>query len=151
MIMNINEVHFSKIGTYRLFIQYYNVNAYITLHIISEEPTPSDETYINEENIIWSEYNFNDFTGLYLNVVWDRPNVEPLTLSLTNPNVIVTKKDGSERTARGTTKVDIITEDGGNLPKGTGYSPSDTVTRYYDLNSNGWRSFTNANLVRIDN
>ena len=62
-----------------------------------------------------------------------------------------TKKDGSERTARGTTKVDIITADGGNLPKGTGYTTSDTTTRYYDLNSNGWRSFTNANLVRIDN
>lgn len=62
-----------------------------------------------------------------------------------------TKKDGSERNARGTTKVDIITENGGSLPKGTGYTHSDTTTRYYDLNSNGWRSFTNVNLVRIDN
>jgi hypothetical protein len=62
-----------------------------------------------------------------------------------------TKKDGSTRTAKGTTQQNIITEDGGNLPKGTGMEISDSVTRYYDLNSNGWRSFTNDNLVSIDN
>ena len=62
-----------------------------------------------------------------------------------------TKKDGSTRTARGTTQRDIITEDGGNLPTGKYTELSDTVTRYYDLNSNGWRSFTNDNLVSIDN
>ena len=43
------------------------------------------------------------------------------------------------------------TESGGNLPKGTGMDLSDTVTRYYDINSNGWRSFKNDNLVSIDN
>ena len=62
-----------------------------------------------------------------------------------------TKKDGSTRTAKGTTKQTVITESGGNLPKGTGMDVSDAVTRYYDLNSNGWRSFKNDNLVSIDN
>lgn len=62
-----------------------------------------------------------------------------------------TKKDGSTRTAKGTTQQNIITENGGNLPKGTSMEISDSVTRYYDLNSNGWRSFTNDNLVSIDN
>lgn len=62
-----------------------------------------------------------------------------------------TKKDGSTRTARGTTQHDVITEDGGNLPTGKYIELSDEVTRYYDLNSNGWRSFTNANLISIDN
>ena len=61
-----------------------------------------------------------------------------------------TKKDGSTRTAKGTTKQTVITENGGNLPKGTAMDLSDKVTRYYDINSNGWRSFTNDNLVSID-
>ena len=95
MIMNINEVHFSITGTYKLFIQYYNVNAYITIHIIPEEPTPSDKTYLNESSIIWSENNFNSFLGLYLNVIWDRPTVLNTIVPLNSSSVTITKKDGS--------------------------------------------------------
>ena len=34
--------------------------------------------------------------------------------------------------------------------KATETTNNDTTTRYYDLNSEGWRSFTNINLVSID-
>ncbi len=58
------------------------------------------------------------------------------------------KKDGSERTARGTLNISVMGEE--NAPKGTrdNYAP-DTVTRYFDLNSQGWRSFRNIDLVEI--
>ena len=59
-----------------------------------------------------------------------------------------TKKNGELRTARGTLNFDDIPEDqhphGGDVD----YS-SETTTRYYDLNSCGWRSFINENLVEI--
>lgn len=57
------------------------------------------------------------------------------------------KKDGSLRTARGTTKMDSIPEE--HQPKGN-YTSPDNVCRYYDINSEGWRSFLNENLVSID-
>ena len=57
------------------------------------------------------------------------------------------KKDGSTRTARGTTKLDIVPEH--HQPKG-GFSDTDNVCRYFDLNSEGWRSFIIENLVSID-
>ncbi|MBQ2733055.1 MAG: hypothetical protein IJF74_02770 [Clostridia bacterium] len=95
MIMNINEVHFSTLGTYRAFIQYYNVCGYVTIHIVPKEPVPNDETKLNAPDIIWSEHNFNSFIGSYLNVVWDRPSVPPVSIALDDPEVTVTKKDGS--------------------------------------------------------
>ena len=58
-----------------------------------------------------------------------------------------TKKDGSARTANGTTKLDMIPEN--SHPKG-GYDTPDDVCRYYDLNSEGWRSFIINNLISID-
>ena len=58
------------------------------------------------------------------------------------------KKDGSERTARGTLNIDTMGQE--NAPKGVHTTINDTATRYYDLNSDGWRSFTNINLVSID-
>lgn len=58
------------------------------------------------------------------------------------------KKDGSERTARGTLNADIMGVE--NVPKGTGDVYNDNVTRYFDLNSNGWRSFINSELINID-
>lgn len=62
-----------------------------------------------------------------------------------------TKKDGSERTALGTTKHEEIESAGGNIPTGSSnYRVSEESTRYYDLNSNGWRSFRNENLVSIN-
>lgn len=63
-------------------------------------------------------------------------------------NFTFEKKDGSLRTAKGTLNLQVMGEE--NAPKGVDYSKSDTVTRYYDLNSNGWRSFTNINLISID-
>lgn len=58
-----------------------------------------------------------------------------------------TKKDGTMRTAKGTTKMDMIPED--MHPKG-GYDVPGNVCRYYDLNSEGWRSFITDNLISID-
>lgn len=55
------------------------------------------------------------------------------------------KKNGEERIAKGTLNEDIIGKE--NLPKGTGYEITDTNIRYYDLNSEGWRSFLVENFV----
>ena len=55
------------------------------------------------------------------------------------------KKNGDERIAKGTLNEDIIGKE--NLPKGTGYEITDTNIRYYDLNSEGWRSFLVENFV----
>ena len=60
---------------------------------------------------------------------------------------VFTKKDGTERTARGTLNISKMGEE--NAPKGTGYSCSDTVTRFYDLDAEGWRSFNNISLTEI--
>ena len=55
------------------------------------------------------------------------------------------KKNGEERTAHGTLNIEIMGEK--NAPKGTGYEVSDDVIRYYDTDSNGWRSFIVENFV----
>ena len=58
-----------------------------------------------------------------------------------------TKKDGSTRVAKGTLNFDIMGEE--NQPKtGIGYN-SHTTTRYFDVISNGWRSFKNDNFTEI--
>lgn len=59
------------------------------------------------------------------------------------------KVNGEERTARGTLHETAIVEAGGSLPKGAGIEMSDAVVRYFDLNSNGWRSFKVENFVGI--
>ena len=65
-----------------------------------------------------------------------------------------TKKDGSTRVAKGTLNFGIMGEEnqpknGVGFPKnGVGYD-SDTTTRYFDINSNGWRSFKNDNFIEI--
>lgn len=56
-----------------------------------------------------------------------------------------TKKNGEERTALGTLNIDVMGSE--NAPKGTGYEISDSNIRYYDLNSEGWRSFIVDNLI----
>ena len=56
-----------------------------------------------------------------------------------------TKKNGEERTAVGTLNIEVMGEE--NAPKGTGYEIADSNIRYYDLNSNGWRSFLAENLI----
>ena len=55
------------------------------------------------------------------------------------------KKNGEERTARGTLNIEVMGEE--NTPKGTGYEITDSNIRYYDLNSEGWRSFIAENLI----
>lgn len=55
------------------------------------------------------------------------------------------KKNGDERVAKGTLNIDIMGES--NAPKGTGYDIADTNIRYYDMNSEGWRSFLIENLI----
>lgn len=56
------------------------------------------------------------------------------------------KVNGEERTARGTLHETAITEDGGSMPKGSITVSNDSI-RYYDLNSNGWRSFRTENFI----
>ena len=56
-----------------------------------------------------------------------------------------TKKNGDERTAVGTLNIGVMGEE--NAPKGAGYETSDMTIRYYDLNSEGWRSFIVDNLI----
>ena len=55
------------------------------------------------------------------------------------------KKNGEERVAKGTLNVEVMGE--ANTPKGTGYDITDSNIRYYDLNSEGWRSFVTENLI----
>ena len=52
------------------------------------------------------------------------------------------KKDGSIREAKGTTNESLIPEStkGESTRK---YTPNENVTKYYDLEKNGWRSFNN--------
>ena len=50
------------------------------------------------------------------------------------------KKNGETRDAMGTLCERIITERGGEMPKGTGETPSETFP-YWDVNSEGWRCF----------
>ena len=59
------------------------------------------------------------------------------------------KKNGEIRDAKGTLNVEIMGEE--NAPKGTGYDIVDTNIRYYDLNSEGWRSFIAENLIEWNN
>lgn len=56
------------------------------------------------------------------------------------------KKDGTIRTARGTLNGGMIPSE--NWPKQAPTSAPDNV-RYWDLDSEGWRSFIPDNFVRI--
>lgn len=60
-----------------------------------------------------------------------------------------TKKNGDERIAVGTLNIGVMGEE--NAPKGAGYETSDTTIRYYDMNSEGWRSFIVDNLLEWKN
>lgn len=57
------------------------------------------------------------------------------------------KKDGTTRTAHGTTNLDLVEEFGQDkLPKGTGTEPNG-VTRYFDVDKEAWRSFQNESYI----
>ncbi len=58
------------------------------------------------------------------------------------------KKDGTMRTAKGTTMLDLIPEE--NHPKGGVSNKPEGYVYYWDLDREGWRSFKNANFVKVD-
>ena len=60
-----------------------------------------------------------------------------------------TKKDGSTRIAKGTLNFEIMGEE--NTPKSGVEYDSEATTRYFDVNSEGWRSFKNENFLEILN
>ena len=56
------------------------------------------------------------------------------------------KKNGEIRTAYGTLNIDLMGEE--NAPKGGDIKTGpDNQIRYYDTNSNGWRSFLIENFI----
>ena len=55
------------------------------------------------------------------------------------------KKNGEEREALGTLNEDIMGKE--NMTKGEGKEYPENQIRYYDLVSNGWRSFLSENLI----
>ena len=103
--------------------------AYTTEH--KEATREQKEKFIKMEKF---EVNINDFkNALRKGVV----------------NFKYKKKNGEIRDAKGTLNVEIMGEE--NTPKGTGYDIVDTNIRYYDLNSEGWRSFIAENLIEWNN
>lgn len=60
-----------------------------------------------------------------------------------------TKKDGSTRIARGTTKHTTIVAEGAQSRGGENKVASAGYTSYYDLDKKGWRSFAESKLVEI--
>lgn len=56
------------------------------------------------------------------------------------------KKDGTTREAKGTLCESIIMDRGGEMPKGTGETPSETFP-YWDVECEGWRCFKEAYLI----
>lgn len=58
------------------------------------------------------------------------------------------KVNGDLRVALGTTNPEEIGED--DLPTGSDKPTSDSVVRYFDVMSDGWRSFRNENLVWVN-
>ena len=58
-----------------------------------------------------------------------------------------TKVDGSERKAFGTLKLDDSVK---ASIKGNGHVIPDSIFVYYDLGSEGWRSFRKSNFIMID-
>lgn len=63
-------------------------------------------------------------------------------------NFTYTKKDGTIREAKGTTRMNNIPEE--NRPKGVRESPSGIVN-YFDLDKSEWRSFREENFEEINN
>ena len=81
----------------------------------------------------------NDFKIVYTE--------EAIKERLTSGSVHFTylKKDGTEREAYGTRNPGII-NDYNATPSGNGTEKTRVIT-YYDLNSNGWRSFKVENFI----
>ena len=63
-------------------------------------------------------------------------------------NFVFTKKDGTERQARGTLNFDMIPET--DQPKGTQTWEDDAdMVKYYDLDKEAWRSFRWEQFVEV--
>lgn len=59
-----------------------------------------------------------------------------------------TKKDGSERIARGTLRMDVIPTE--RQPKGTGSQTTQPdIIKYYDLDKEAWRCFHWSQFVDL--
>lgn len=58
------------------------------------------------------------------------------------------KKNGDIREAVGTLNSDVYGEE--NKPNGNGGKTPDNQIRYFDVNSNGWRSFLIENFISYD-
>lgn len=62
--------------------------------------------------------------------------------------VVFTKKDGSERIMMCTLSEDIIPQE--HKPKATStYKPNDNVLAVFDIENQGWRSFTIADVKSV--
>ena len=59
-----------------------------------------------------------------------------------------TKKNGDLREARGTLSSEIYGSE--NEPSGSGRAVPENQVRYFDLDSNGWRSFIEENLISFE-
>ena len=59
-----------------------------------------------------------------------------------------TKKNGDHRDAIGTLNMEMIPEE--KHPHATDMNLSDDIIRYYDLNSDGWRSFHENQFISYE-
>ena len=75
--------------------------------------------------------------------------IEDLNKALLEGEVVFSfeKKDGTERVARGTKKMDMVPDS--SVPSGKKYNKSDAVIRYYDLDKQDWRSFRKEKFIEI--
>ncbi len=76
-------------------------------------------------------------------------NIDKLKQILDRQDVFLkfTKKNGEERVMRCTRSVHLIPKD--QLPKGIGIV-KDGVTPVYDLDNDGWRSFSNDSVISYE-
>ena len=83
-------------------------------------------------------------------IIEQKPLIEQLKdkLHKGEAKFIYKKKNGEERTARGTLNKEIYGE--ANEQKGTAKSIPEGQVRYFDLDSNGWRSFITENLISVE-
>lgn len=58
-----------------------------------------------------------------------------------------TKADGTVRSARGTTNLSLMPTAAAATVSGQINESNSSKVTYYDLDKNGWRSFTRANLI----
>lgn len=76
-------------------------------------------------------------------------NIDKLKQILDHQDLFVkfTKKNGEERVMRCTRNINLIPKD--QLPKGIGIV-KDGVTPVYDLDNDGWRSFSNDSVISYE-